>query len=285
MAGIESNKNAAQLAKNVLDDVILGDIEEIEIPYNSSSFDCIIFADVLEHLVNPLAALNKVNKVLKEGGTIIMSIPNVQFYGVVHQLIEGNWTYQTEGILDETHLRFFTLKEIEKLVENAGLYIQRIEETLDPKYENFLGENPTTLKLGRISISDLTPEEIRRFFVFQYKIIAGKVSSEKQDGSLNEINIDNIMSEALNDYENEERNLDIEIIEPDKEHDEIPNNIIFDEKTENLKKEVPNNYDHKIKRKNINVLNTLIDINNPAKTAIIFREILDKPRSLRRKIR
>tara|TARA_B100001179_G_scaffold35517_1_gene22409 strand:+ start:606 stop:1070 length:465 start_codon:yes stop_codon:yes gene_type:complete len=95
---------------------------------------------------------------------------------------------------------------------------------------------------------------------------------------------DEIISEQ-NVYENEERNLDIEIIEPDKEHDEIPNNIIFDEKTENLKKEVPNNYDHKIKRKNINVLNTLIDINNPAKTAIIFREILDKPRSLRRKIR
>ena len=95
---------------------------------------------------------------------------------------------------------------------------------------------------------------------------------------------DEIISEQ-NVYENEERNLDIEIIEPDKEYDEIPNNIIFDEKTENLKKEVPTNYDHKIKRKNINVLNTLIDINNPAKTAIIFREILDKPRSLRRKIR
>ena len=95
---------------------------------------------------------------------------------------------------------------------------------------------------------------------------------------------DEIISEQ-NVYENEERNLDIEIIEPDKEYDEIPNNIIFDEKTENLKKEVPNNYDHKIKRENINVLNTLIDINNPAKTAIIFREILDKPRSLRRKIR
>ena len=95
---------------------------------------------------------------------------------------------------------------------------------------------------------------------------------------------DEIISEQ-NVYENEERNLDVEIIEPDKEHDEIPNNIIFDEKTENLKKEVPNNYDHKIKRKNINVLNALIDINNPAKTAIIFREILDKPRSLRRKIR
>ncbi len=95
---------------------------------------------------------------------------------------------------------------------------------------------------------------------------------------------DEIISEQ-NVYENEESNSDVEIIEQDKEHPEIPNNIIFDDKAENLKKEVPTNYEHKIKRKNVNVLNTLIDINNPAKTAIIFREILDQPRSLRKKIR
>ena len=133
-----------------------------------------------------------------------MSIPNVQFYGVVHELIEGNWTYQKEGILDETHLRFFTLKEIEKLVENAGLYIKRIEETLDPKYENFKNKNLAALTLGRISINDLTPEEIRRFFVYQYKIVAGKVYSENDDKLLNELNIENILSEALSDYENGE---------------------------------------------------------------------------------
>ena len=204
VAGIEADENAAKLAGNVLDDVITGDIEKIEIPYNPSSFDCIIFADVLEHLVDPLAALKKVNKVLKNDGTIIMSIPNVQFYGVVHQLIEGNWTYEREGILDETHLRFFTLKEIEKLVKNAGLYIQRIEETLDPKYVNFQSKDPTTFKLGRISINDLTPEEIRRFFVFQYKIIAGKNPSNKKDEVLNDINMEEILNDALNDYENDE---------------------------------------------------------------------------------
>ena len=79
VAGIEMNKDAAEIARNVLDDVIIGDIEEMEIPYNPSSFDCIIFADVLEHLVDPLAAIHKVKKVLKNDGTIIMSIPNVQF--------------------------------------------------------------------------------------------------------------------------------------------------------------------------------------------------------------
>ena len=95
---------------------------------------------------------------------------------------------------------------------------------------------------------------------------------------------DEIISEQnVNEYE--ESDLDVEIIEEDKENAEIPPAIIVEEKTENLKKEVSARYDYRIKRKNINVLNTLNDINNPAKTAIIFREILDKPRSLRRKIR
>ena len=95
---------------------------------------------------------------------------------------------------------------------------------------------------------------------------------------------DEIISEQnVNEYE--ESDLDVEIIEEHKENAEIPPAIIVEEKTENLEKEVSARYDYRIKRKNINVLNTLNDINNPAKTAIIFGEILDKPRSLRRKIR
>ena len=95
---------------------------------------------------------------------------------------------------------------------------------------------------------------------------------------------DEIISEQnVNEYE--ESDLDVEIIKENKENAEIPPAIIVEEKTENLEKEVSARYDYRIKRKNINVLNTLNDINNSAKTAIIFREILDKPRSLRRKIR
>ncbi len=206
VAGIEMNETAAEMARKVLDDVITGDIEKMDLPYSASAFDCVIFADVLEHLINPLEVLKKVNKHLKDDGTVIMSIPNVQFYGVVHQLIEGNWTYQKEGILDETHLRFFTFNEIEKLVKEAGLYIQRIEETLDPQYEKFISENHTTLQLGRISINDLTPEEIRRFFVFQYKIIAGKVRVQSNDqiepsNGNRKIFMENLLKEAQNIFE------------------------------------------------------------------------------------
>ena len=181
VAGIELNAEAAKVAKNILDDVVHGDIEKIDLPYNESSFDCILFADVLEHLVDPLSALLKVHHLLKEDGVVVASIPNVQFHGVIHKLIEGNWAYEKEGILDETHLRFFTYKEIVKLFSQAGYSIQKVEEVLDPQYEKFVELNSTTLSFGRTQVKDLTPEEIKRFFVFQYKVIASPIKVNKNE--------------------------------------------------------------------------------------------------------
>ncbi|MFQ5450144.1 MAG: glycosyltransferase [Nitrospinaceae bacterium] len=172
IAGVEMDPEAARQARQVLDDVIEGNIEELELPYAESSFDCILFADVLEHLVDPLSVLKKVKKLLKPGGTVVASIPNVQYFGLIHHLVEGNWTYQKEGILDNTHLRFFTFREIEKLFTVAGLEIREVDETLDPQYENFRNGSTTTLNIGRMSVRDLDPDEMRRFFVFQYKIAA-----------------------------------------------------------------------------------------------------------------
>ena len=181
VAGIELNANAATAAKNVLDDVVHGDIEKIDLPYRDSSFDCILFADVLEHLIDPLSTLIKVRRLLKKGGSVVASIPNVQFHGVIHQLIEGNWTYEKEGILDETHLRFFTYKEIEKMFSQAGYSIQKVEEVLDPQYEKFSLNNTTALNFGRTQIKDLSPEEIKRFFVFQYLVIAEPINVNKNE--------------------------------------------------------------------------------------------------------
>ena len=181
VAGIELNATAATAAKNVLDDVVHGDIEKIDLPYRDSSFDCILFADVLEHLIDPLSTLIKVRRLLKKGGSVVASIPNVQFHGVIHQLIEGNWTYEKEGILDETHLRFFTYKEIEKMFSQAGYSIQKVEEVLDPQYEKFSLNNTTALNFGRTQIKDLSPEEIKRFFVFQYQVIAEPINVNKNE--------------------------------------------------------------------------------------------------------
>ncbi|MBT3922101.1 MAG: glycosyltransferase [Nitrospina sp.] len=172
VAGVELNPVAANLANEVLDDVVQGNIESIDLPYGSGSFDCIMFADVLEHLVDPLSVLMKVRPLLKYGGTVVTSIPNVQFHGVIHQLVEGNWTYEKEGILDETHLRFFTYKEIGKMFVKAGYSIQHIEEVIDPQYEQFSLSNTNVLNFGRTQIKDLSPEEFKQFFVFQYLLRA-----------------------------------------------------------------------------------------------------------------
>jgi glycosyltransferase involved in cell wall biosynthesis/tetratricopeptide (TPR) repeat protein len=202
VAGIEMNSSAANAARNVLDDVVNGDIEKIDLPYSDSSFDCIIFADVLEHLVDPLSVLMKVRRLLKKGGTIVTSIPNVQFHSVIHNLIEGNWTYEKEGILDETHLRFFTYREIEKLFLKAGYSIKKVEEVLDPQYEKLSQINSTALNFGRTQIKDLSPDEIKKIFVFQYLIKAEPVNvTEFEENNMSQnvetlFQIDNLLLEA-----------------------------------------------------------------------------------------
>jgi tetratricopeptide (TPR) repeat protein len=121
---------------------------------------------------------------------------------VIHKLIEGNWTYEKEGILDETHLRFFTYKEIVKLFSQAGYSIQAVGEVLDPQYENYSSMNPAVLNFGRTQIKDLTPEEIKRFFVFQYQIIASPININKNEVDEmfehggTEVKIDHLLLEA-----------------------------------------------------------------------------------------
>jgi len=183
VAGIELNPSSARKAAQALDEVMEGNIETMDLPYSEESFDCIIFADILEHLIDPLSLLKKVRPLLKPGGTVVASIPNVQFYAVVGQLAEGNWTYQKEGIMDETHLRFFTFKEIEKMFDSAGFDISHTDETMAPQYESYNKPGVDTIKMGRITVSDLTPEEMRRFFVFQYKISAVVKESLRNDES------------------------------------------------------------------------------------------------------
>ena len=195
VAGVELNSRAAAEARKVLDDVIEGNIEFLDLPYKDKSFDCILFADVLEHLVDPLAVLKKTRKFLRSDGTVIASLPNVQYLGLIHHLIEGNWTYQDEGILDRTHLRFFTYREMEKLFNDAGYEIMKVDETLDPQYEK-AKNSMSTLNIGRLSVRDLSPEELKKFFVFQYKISAKLKNVTIEEECFPEIK-ENYMSDVL----------------------------------------------------------------------------------------
>lgn len=123
--GIELVDEVASLGA-VNFDIICGNIESMDLPYEQEYFDYIIFGDVLEHLVNPALVLEKVRTYLKKGGYVLASIPNLMNAEVIYSLLQGRFPYEEAGIRDETHLRFFTYQEIIKLFEKTGYRIEAV---------------------------------------------------------------------------------------------------------------------------------------------------------------
>ena len=130
VVGIEIDEQMVKVAKEKLDRVIIGDVEKLNLTsyLAPNYFDCIVFADVLEHLKNPWDVLKSATRFLSNDGVVLASIPNVRHYTTIMNLvIKGYWPYRERGIHDKTHLRFFTLRNIKEMFQNAGLEIVRVE--------------------------------------------------------------------------------------------------------------------------------------------------------------
>ncbi len=119
--GVEINESAYKVAVTNLDNVIKGNFELISLPYENNYFDYIIMGDVLEHLINTVDSINKLTPHLKDSGSILITIPNIRHWKTLMKLLFfDKWKYESSGILDYTHMRFFTKKSIvELLVENG----------------------------------------------------------------------------------------------------------------------------------------------------------------------
>jgi 2-polyprenyl-3-methyl-5-hydroxy-6-metoxy-1,4-benzoquinol methylase len=118
--GIEPVKSAAEQAASKLDYVIHGSFDS-ESKLAPHTFDCVIFNDVLEHMVTPEQALRYARCLLAPQGVVVASIPNIGNYGTVWQLLyHARWDYTDSGVLDRTHLRFFTKSSIEKMFKSEG---------------------------------------------------------------------------------------------------------------------------------------------------------------------
>ena len=137
--GIETNQNAAQIASRFAN-IKVGDIEKMDIDYPTGFFDYILFPHALEHSVNPWEVLARMKKYLRPGGQIIARISNVMHYSVIASLFRGAWNYADHGILNDGHLRFFTLKTIEEMFEKSGYSINEISRNTysDNDAKNFL---------------------------------------------------------------------------------------------------------------------------------------------------
>lgn len=123
--GVEPNEEAAAKATERLSGVACGLFPDA---VDERDFDCIVFNDVLEHMPDPWSALKETTPLLAPGGCVVTSLPNVRNARVILNLaVRGRWTYETTGILDRTHLRFFTRQSAIALFEASGYEVQTAE--------------------------------------------------------------------------------------------------------------------------------------------------------------
>ena len=126
VAGIELNKEAAKAAEGNIDVIFNDNLNRFDPTFSKNRYDCLIFADILEHLIAPWTVLKKFASVLTDDGCVIASIPNIAHPWIISNLQKELFRYEPAGILDITHLRFFTKTSIFQLFYTAGLKIVNI---------------------------------------------------------------------------------------------------------------------------------------------------------------
>jgi O-antigen biosynthesis protein len=171
--GIELNSFVANLARNHYQEVHIGDVETIKLPYPESFFDTILFGNILEHLKDPWEILKTYAKFLKPKGSIICSIPNIVHTEVLIPLLKSDWHYVDEGILDRTHLRFFTPNSVHSLFPEDLFEVKSVNNILvkpEEKIQLFLNE---VIHLGKQF--DLELDHLKRHSqIYQILIVVEK---------------------------------------------------------------------------------------------------------------
>lgn len=126
VTGVEPDPTSAQAARERLPEVFTGGFDDFLDANPDRTFDVMVFGDVLEHLVDPAAALRRARKRLRSGGSIVVSVPNATHGSMRAMLLEGRWDYSDKGILDHTHLRFFSRPGLARMLADAGFALQRL---------------------------------------------------------------------------------------------------------------------------------------------------------------
>jgi SAM-dependent methyltransferase len=153
----EDIKNKNRYKK--VDKFIFGNIENIELPEYENYFDLILLPDVLEHLLEPLKVLEKVQNYLKSDGEVIVSMPNIRHYSAFIKIfLKGNFKYEESGLFDYTHLRFYCKKDIKALLQSSNFKILSAEGSI----RNYKGKS-----IAKI-INTLTFGIFEEFFSVQF---------------------------------------------------------------------------------------------------------------------
>lgn len=134
VVGIEIVEENYHLAKDRIDQAMLGDFEKMDVSDLKGSFDYIVFSDSLEHMIDSDLVIRKAKELLTPDGQILMAMPNVRNFRVTLPLLfNDEWRYTDEGLLDRTHMRFFTCKSITRLLHEHGLEVMNLQYDLPSK--------------------------------------------------------------------------------------------------------------------------------------------------------
>jgi SAM-dependent methyltransferase len=150
--GLEMRSDVADALRQseTVDEVLSLDIEAEDLPVPPESLDAIVVSHVLEHMVNPWRVLRKLHRCLKSDGILIGALPNVRHISVVgNLLLRGRWQYTESGILDVTHLRFFTRHSAAVLLQSSGFAVEVLKPEISGPRASFI----SAVSLG--SLNDL----------------------------------------------------------------------------------------------------------------------------------
>jgi trans-aconitate methyltransferase len=181
VVGIEPLAAAADYAAGRLDRVVNSMLEEVEfadIGIAPNSVDVIVFADVLEHMYNPWSALVLARTLLTDDGIVLASIPNVRNLRLINNLINGRWTYEGLGLLDVTHIRFFTLAEVRDMFAQTGFQVDAVAQSFDPMLAQVRDMEPekdlVNLQVGSLVLKNVSRADRMEYAAQQFFVRATK---------------------------------------------------------------------------------------------------------------
>jgi O-antigen biosynthesis protein len=171
--GIEMQPSAAAAARDRLDHVIEGDALSAEAELADQAFDAVIMADVLEHVADTEGMLALARRILVPDGKLILSLPNVRHWSVLQMLLGGEWRYFDSGIMDRTHLKFFTMRSAVRTLKDSGFMVEHAAGTnvTSPPPEGFIEGLQKVMAENSMDAGNLATEAA----LYQLLFVCGKM--------------------------------------------------------------------------------------------------------------